>query len=214
MNLSLIVPGGMMLAVACVMSLGSEAAEGRRNKADASAARPVPAGAAAAASPANSFEPFAVIAERNIFNPNRTGRTRTTPEEKPPRVDEITLVGTMEYEKGRIAFFESTDAAFRKTAKEGDAVADFTVQRIAADGVDLTRGEAVTALRVAQQLRRPEGGEWTVTSVAVDAGRREGGAGSARADRGNEPAGGPAIPADASEVLKRLMRQREKQLKE
>lgn len=201
-----------MVALAVLAPLGTEAAEGRRNKADANAVRPVPATSTAAASPANSFEPFAVIAERNIFNPNRTGRTRTTPEEKPPRVDEITLVGTMEYAKGRIAFFESTDAAFRKTAKEGDTVADFTVKSIAADGVDLTRGETVTALRVTQQLRRPEGGEWTVTAAPVDAGRRDDGAGS-RADRGNESAGAPAIPADASEVLKRLMRQREKQLK-
>lgn len=179
------------------------AAEGRRNR-DAEPARTAATAAApATVAPANSFEAFRIVTEKNIFNPNRVGLTRATPEARAPRVDEIALVGTVEYGGQRVALFESADVAWRKSVREGETLGEFTVRRVGAEGVDLVRGEQVMALRVAQQLRRPEGGEWTVVA-APDAPRNDG--------RGDDTAV-PAIPADASEVLKRLMRQREKQFK-
>ena len=146
-----------------------------------------------------SFEAFQLVVERNIFNPNRVGRTRSNSDEKQPRVDEISLVGTMESERGRVAFFESPDSAYRKALREGETMGDFRVQRIANDGVELMREEKPLALKISQQLRRPEGGEWTVraTPAAVPV----------------AAAAVPEIPADASEVLKRLLKQRESQLK-
>jgi hypothetical protein len=194
---------GKMAFLTLVLSLWSviSAAEGRRNR-DADPARsavPPAATATKAVSPADSFEAFRIIAEKNIFNPNRVGLTRATTEAKPPRVDEIALVGTVEFGGKRVALFESAEVAFRKTVAEGETLGEFTVRRVGNEGVDLVRGDQVLALRVAQRLRRPEGADWSVVA-APDAPRPE--ASSA-----------PAIPADASDVLKRLMRQREKQLK-
>jgi len=176
------------------------AAEGRRNR-DADPARSAPPAAAAtkAVSPADSFEAFRIITEKNIFNPNRVGLTRATTESKPPRIDEIALVGTVEFGGKRVALFESAEVAFRKTVAEGETLGEFTVRRVGSEGVDLVRGDQVLVLRVAQQLRRPEGSDWSVVA-APDAPRPE----------ASSP---PTIPADASEVLKRLMRQREKQFK-
>lgn len=161
---------------------------------------------AAATLPADSkFDTFRVILDRNIFNPNRSPRTQIAAEEKPPRVDEISLVGTMQYDKGLIAFFDSPDSDYRKNLREGGSIAGFELRRITADSVELARGDQTVVLKVAQQLRRAEGGDWVVNTTA-----------SARGDAPAEDARSAAaaaateIPADASEVLKRLMKQREK----
>src|SRR5882724_12245240 len=49
------------------------------------------------------FDTFRIISQRNIFDPNRTGRiiTDRTPHNHPHTVDTITLVGTMSYPKGK-----------------------------------------------------------------------------------------------------------------
>jgi hypothetical protein len=182
---------------------------GRTSKSD----RPEPSeNRSSASSPADpKFETFRVVLERNIFNPNRAPRGRVAPEEKPPRVDEISLVGTMQSEKGLLAFFDSADSEFRKNLREGDSIAGFTVRRIAADGVELLRDEQPIALKVAQQLRRPEGGDWTVNAASPDAEMRA--ASSPEGARSAAAAAATEIPANASEVLKRLMQQRQKQSK-
>jgi hypothetical protein len=200
-----------VLAFALLVPALATAAENRRNRdrdtEGSRSASPAPASApaaTAAVSPANSFEAFRIITEKNIFNPNRVGLTRATPEARPPRADEIALVGTVELGGQRVALFDSAEVAWRKNVREGETLGDFTVNRVGPEGVDLVRGEQTLTLRVAQQLRRPEGGEWSVVA-APD---------SPRADaRGGDSSSAPAIPADASDVLKRLMRQREKQLK-
>lgn len=193
----------LALVVAAITSV--QAADKRRDAAPA--VTPAPS----AISSAKSFDAFQVIAERNIFNPNRTGRTKAAQEEKAPRVDEISLVGTMQYDKGLVAFFDSPDSAYRKALREGESVGDFKLQRITADGVELMREEKTITLKITQQLRRAEGGDWVVTATPV---RADGGtsvSGSPQS-RPNEPA--PVeIPADASEVLKRLLKKRDKQLK-
>jgi len=165
-----------------------------------------------AIAPAAGFEAFQLIVERNIFNPNRVGRTRAATEEKPPRVDEISLVGTMHYDKGVIAFFDSTEPAFKKSLRVGESVAEFKVLSIAPDGVELMRGDQPLSLKVSQQLRRAEGGDWNVITVVPPAPRADATVGSRlESARPGEPAA-PEIPANASEVLKRLMQKREKQL--
>jgi hypothetical protein len=167
--------------------------------------------AAAASLPADGkFDAFRVIVDRNIFNPNRSPRTRAVPEEKPPRVEEISLVGTMHYDKGVVAFFDSSDSEYRKNLREGDSIAGFKVRKIMADGVELVRDDQPVALRVAQQLRRREGGDWTVTAAPVRTDERTSGA--ADGVRASAEAAAAEIPADASEALKRLMEKRKQQL--
>jgi hypothetical protein len=191
-----------VIATLVVVSLvaAAEAPPDKRRKSP----KGTPAPAPAVISPANSFEAFQLIVERNIFNPNRVGRTKGT-DEKPPKTDEISLVGTMKYDQKVMAFFDSPDSAFRKTASVGDSVGDFKVQKIATDRVELERDSKPLTLKVSEQLRRPEGGDWTVRSAPTVAP-------SAATTLTPASAQPVEIPADASDVLKRLLKKREQQL--
>jgi hypothetical protein len=155
---------------------------------------------APAASPAVSFSAFQVIGNYNIFNADRVGYT---PGVIQARVDTITLVGTIQSGRGRLALFDSSDHAYRKGFREGEKIADFTVTRISDSSVELTREAKPLSLAMGQQLRRPRGGAWTVGAAAR---RAEIAAPAAAA--------APAIPADASDPLKQLMEQRLKLLKQ
>jgi hypothetical protein len=175
------------------------------------AAAPVPATARPSAVIAvTGFDAFRLISERNIFDPNRVGQSTRTGEPPPPRADLISLVGTMHYEKGLFAFFDGSAPAFRKALSEGESVADYAVAHIAANSVELVRNGQRLTLTVGQQLRRPVGGDWTV--VALDTAHSEAKAQPADVSTDN-PSATPAIPPDASDVLRRLMEQRQKQLK-
>jgi len=191
-----------------LLALSAGAADKRRN-----ATPPAAPASVGAIAPNVGFDAFQVVIERNIFNPNRSSRARSAPEEKPVRTDELSLVGVVQYDGDRIAVFDGTEAAFRKGVREGETVAGFRITRIAADGIELAHNERQFPLKVAQQLRRPEGGEWKVAASQVA--RAEAGVPAATGSgpgRGADVAAG-GIPADASEVLKRLMQKREKQLK-
>jgi hypothetical protein len=205
-------PRRLCLLLAAAVAAGSgplvSAADGRRS---AAAKAPAPP---ASVAPKQGFDAFQLVVERNIFNPHRTGRTRPGSEEKPPRVDEISLVGTVQYGQENLAIFDSPDPAFCRALHEGEAVGDFTVRRITADTVELVRGGQPLALKVSQQLRRVEGGDWTVTAnQAAKADPRAIAGNAGAAPRPVDFSAPVEIPADASEVLKRLMKKREKQLK-
>jgi hypothetical protein len=63
----------------------------------------------------SDYTSFRIIAERNIFNPNRSGRagrnaTRREPEKR-KRVESFALVGTLSYEKGQFAFFDGASSS-------------------------------------------------------------------------------------------------------
>lgn len=153
----------------------------------------------------SSYDAYRVIADRNIFNPNRT-RARG-PEEVPPKVDTIALVGIVHDDGKTFAVFDSPDESYRKALKVGEQIAGFAVAKIADDHIELSKGENEKpfTFRMSQQLRRVENGEWRTTGrdfVRTDSSR----------DRASKEA--PPIPSDASAVLRRLMEQRQKQLKQ
>lgn len=205
----------LVLAAVLIAAGASLTAADRRRNGSAPAAASSTAAPKAAVAPAQGFEAFQIVVERNIFNPSRLGRTRAS-DEKPVRVDEISLVGTVRYDQENVAVFDSPDAQYRKAVREGESLAGFKVQRVNADGVELLRDEKPLALKVAQQLRRAEGEDWTVTlnkaAQADPKAMAPGAADTINASRTAEAAAGE-IPADASDVLKRLMKKREKQLK-
>lgn len=157
-----------------------------------------------------SFEAFRLIGDRNIFDPTRAPRSARTADDV-PRGDTLALVGTMHYAKGVFAFFDGSAPAFRKALREGETVADFTVTRIDQRGVELTRNAQKLPLLIGQQLQRPAGGDWAATAVETP---RESAPAPAATD-GAAPASADSTPPPpgASDVLKRLMEQRQKQLK-
>jgi hypothetical protein len=188
---------------ACLLGIAVVAAVTLLLGGAAAAVTPAPA-PAPAAGPTVSFSTFQLIGNLNIFNPNRVGYV---PGSAQPHSDTIAFVGTMDSTKGRLAFFNSSNASFRKAMGQGAMIADFTVTRIEPDRVELTKDSKSTWLAMGQQLRRPPGGEWEPGaggSLAAEAG----------SSAGPDNASAPAIPAGADDVVKRLMEKRQQQLKQ
>ncbi len=159
-----------------------------------------------------TFESFRLISDRNIFNPNRTGRRDRSDEAAAPRLDQLNLVGTMESDRGLRAFFDGSSSAFRKALRAGESVDSFKVTQVSPTEVELEREGKTFSMRVGQQLRRPDGGEWNL--IAADVVRSEAAAAAAKAGAGKiDPTAPVVIPANADEVTRRLMEKRNQDLK-
>ena len=161
-----------------------------------------------AVAPTAPFDTFRAIIDRNIFSPYRTGRRGRSTDEVQPRLDTITLVGTMNSDRGLMSFFDGSDSAYRKALRVGESVEKFKITRIGPEGVDLDRDGKQYKVRVGQQFRRPEGSDWNL--VAADLVRAE----AQPADGAKVDPSAPVIPADADEVTKRMMQRRAQQLKQ
>ena len=175
---------------------------------------------------------FRVISERNIFNPNRSPRyaPRTERREyrRPNRVDSLSLVGTMSYEKGQFAFFDGSSYEFRKTLKPSDSIAGYKVIAVGRDRVLLAAGTNALELKVGTQMRREDEGAWHVgdrSDAYPSVGSTAGSTSSSASDVAgtastsgttNTAASSAEAPAaasgDAAEILKRLMQRREQEM--
>jgi hypothetical protein len=162
--------------------------------------------------PTTTIDSFRLISERNIFNPNRSGRRERGTEERPRRLDVISLVGTMDSDKGLRAFFDGSERSYRRALSAGASFDKFKVTKIAANVVELEREGKTLSMRVGQQLRRPEGGDWGL--IGEDVVAREAQA-QAAAEAGSkiDPMAPVAIPAGASDIVRKMMEARNKSLK-
>lgn len=157
-----------------------------------------------------AFASFKVISDRNIFNPGRTRRSGGgdgAPAPKPKVVETLSLVGTMTYDKGDLAFFDGSSATYRKALRTNDVIAGYQVVGIARNTVRLTREGKGLELSVGGKLRREDEGEWTVAETgAAKPGSSE--TSSASSDDDSKSEGGAE-----SDILKRLMQKREQEMK-
>jgi hypothetical protein len=156
---------------------------------------------------ARTFADFKIIIDRNIFDTTRTPRSALPRREtrRPARVDSFTLVGTLSSKKGQYAFFDGSSPEYRKVLETGLSIADFKVAAITPDSVTLQRGTNTLELVVGTQVRR-EGSEWHTDESRSIASRS-----SSASDGGSTSSS--ATSGDESDVLKRLMKQREEELK-
>lgn len=162
--------------------------------------------------PPPDFSSFRIVNDRNIFNASRSGQQRRTERRRPNRVDSFSLVGIIEYEKGRFAFFDGSSPEYRKTVKQKGTIANHTVLEIAPDRVKLAYGtNKVTELRVGMQVRREEEGEW----ILGDFGESYAGSGqdAAAPSSGVSGKSEPGQAAEFDDVVRKLMEQREKETK-
>jgi hypothetical protein len=166
------------------------------------------------------LDSFKLVSQRNIFNPNRSPRRSSTTTYRAPRVDSFTLVGTLSYEKGKFAIFEGSSSEFRRTLKPADSIAGYQIKEIGPDSIVLgAASNKVINLPVGNQMKRPEGGLWTLAgraepSVDSDSTASSASAAPASADAGvstSTRAAGPG-PHDAgaeTDIIKRLMLKRQ-----
>jgi hypothetical protein len=155
----------------------------------------------------SDFESFRIITERNIFNPNRSGRfDRTTRrDDSEPRVREHTfaLLGTMSYEKGRYAFFGGSDSRYHKVLQTADTIASFKIAEVGSTCVKLegTNGHTLE-LCVGMQMKQREEEGWQMAGPVASSSSQ----GSQSVGNSGSP-GTPSTP-ESEDVLKKLMAQR------
>jgi hypothetical protein len=176
--------------------------------------RPNARAGSTSAAPTDAFQNFSMIMERNIFNANRSPYTRGGPDRPAaPRTDEITLVGTMDSEKGLRAFFDGSNSSYRKALHVGDSVDKFKVTKIEPKKVELESGGKTISVNVGQHLSRPEGGDWILSASDLPSQARAGTMGTMGNPSRPDPSAAPEIPANADEITRRLMERRARTLK-
>jgi hypothetical protein len=155
-----------------------------------------------------TFDSFRPVSDRNIFNPNRyarsTGRTtRSTSSTPASRVESISLVGVIAYEKGWFAFFDGTSSDYKKSLQVGGTIGQYHVTRVAADVVQLAAGTNTFDLKVGMQMRREDEGDWFLSEggdaprkriVSTRTRTRGGARGESSAESGDEEMTGGTEP--------------------
>jgi hypothetical protein len=164
-------------------------------------------------SPATDFSAFQMISDRNIFNPDRYGRTPYHHYES-HSVPTFSLAGTMSYRKGMFAFFNGTSDDYRKAIQEGGRIAGYTIGKVTFDSVQLQSSGKMIEMKVGAAMRR-NGDEWELSAPGEwgDLNSTESTPGSEASNetstnQPSQPSGG-----EQNDVLKRLMEQRQQQLK-
>ena len=160
------------------------------------------------------FSTFQVVVDRNIFNPDRYGREPRTSHEY-HSVPTFSLAGTMSYRKGMFAFFNGTSDDYRKALQQGGKIAGYTVGKITFDDVQLQSSGITIVMKVGAAMRQ-EGSQWVLRAPGEwgDLSSAESAPGSSDTSGGqtmtstNLPSSG-----EQNDVLKRLMQQREQELK-
>jgi hypothetical protein len=157
-----------------------------------------------------TYDSFRIVAERNIFYPGRARRSSAPREDRRPSAEVFGLSGTMCYPKGRFAFFDGNRPEFRKALERGGTIAGHKIAEITYSSVKLERNGKTVELKVNSQLRREEGGNWQSSSGNDYSTSASGGSSSAAS---SSESSSSAASGTASDALKRLMEQREKELK-
>jgi hypothetical protein len=181
--------------------------------------------------PKTDYAYFKVVNDRNIFNParqpNRPDRPASREVKRTPKVDAFSLVGTLRYEKGDMAFFDGSSSDYRKAHKAGDTIAGYKVLSITDAAVRIEAKGKVSELKIGSQMRREDEGEWVFAEgpYAGGSGGSSGSGGStssgsgesstASASTGSSAGGGSSSGGGggADEILKRLLQKREQEMK-
>jgi len=163
---------------------------------------------------ATNFSSFQIIVDRNIFDPNRYARTpggRHRPISK--SAPYFSLVGTLSSRNGMLAFFDGNDPDYRKVLSPDGVIAGYKVVEITLRYAKLeAAGKPVEKMKVGAQMRQEGKDEWKLVgsdelSAATD--------GNEATATDETPAASPASgsSSEPNDILKKLMQQREQELK-
>jgi len=161
------------------------------------------------------------ISDRNIFDPNRYPHNQTTTTHvhhthtRIVGAPYVSLVGTMSYQKGLFAFFDSNNPDDKKVTSPGDEIAGYTVKSIANDTVTLVGADKKElAMKIGVQMQQ-DGGTWKINdqseagSSPVETPAAADNSSTSVTDSSAEPAPSPTL--EANDRLKRLMQLRQKE---
>lgn len=147
---------------------------------------------------------FKVIADRNIFDPSRSRRSAWGdggPERKAVKIESFTLVGTMSYSKGDLAFFDGSESKYRKALKPQDEIAGYKLTSVAANSVKLEKDGKTIEMFLGAQMKKRDDEPWELIASSLNLFSTY------------KPKAGASADTSASddEVLKRLLERRKKE---
>lgn len=173
------------------------------------------AGAQSNNPPAGTDYPaFRMIADQNIFDPNRFPHNVRERRNFSRSAPGFSLVGTMAYQKGMLAFFDGTDSDYRKVLAVDGTIAGYRVTAITLTGVRLVSSNKPVELVVGAQMRQ-QGGGWQLAAPGegeLSSYSRDTESASADQAAPDQPSAPPSS-SEPNDVLKRLMQQREQESK-
>jgi hypothetical protein len=173
-----------------------------------------PAAAQTTNAPATTnYSSFQIIVDRNIFDPNRYARAPHSHGRSVSRsAPFFALVGTLSSRNGMLAFFDGNDSDYRKVLSPDGVIAGYKVAEITLRGVKLTSTNKPVVMQVGTQMRQEGKGEWQLAESGELPATT---AGNETPATDETPAATPASGAgsEPNDVLKKLMQQREQELK-
>ena len=152
------------------------------------------------------YKSFSIIISRNIFSPTRVTPTAKAEAKHVPKVDLISLVGTLRSSRGQTAFFDGSSSEYRGAVKLTNQIAGFALEAISADSVKLEAKGKSFVLKIGSQLKREDEGEWQISEAAIPVAKTE----TTSAKSASEDLNGST--GSESDVLKRLLQKREQEL--
>jgi hypothetical protein len=158
---------------------------------------------------------FQVVNDRNIFNPsrvpNRPDRPRSTEERRQPKVESISLVGTLRYDKGVLAFFDGSSPDFKKALKQGDSISTHRILSVTDTTVRLVVKDAPIDLKVGSQLRREDEGPWSLAQGTTTSGSSASTSSTSSSSPSASSTESSSSSSPSNDILKRLMERRAKE---
>jgi hypothetical protein len=169
---------------------------------------------AAPDAPGQGFDAFRMVRTRNIFDPDRRPivQASTAPREvrsaPPTRSDYVALTGTMVTADKALAFFSGSRSEYNKVLSADQSIADVKITKITSDSIDVERAGKKITVAVGQTVPL-DGSAPTAAPIAAPANA----APTSSSGTETAPSSPGAPPADASDVLKRMMEKRQQELK-
>ena len=139
----------------------------------------------------------------------RTGRGHAIS----PSAPYFSLVGTMNYRKGMIAFFDGNDSDYRKVLSPDGVIAGYKVVEITQRGVKLVAAGKPVEMKVGAQMRQENKGEWQLAGSGELPAAATAANEAPAADETPAASAAPSSASEPNDVLKKLMQQREQELK-
>ena len=172
----------------------------------------------------HGMDAYKIILERNIFNASR--QAQPAPGQRPRveiRPDRITLLGVLVDGKNSAAFFDGSRSEYTRAVRMGEEIADYRVVAIGTDKVKLADGEKEIEIRVAGRMEKLGDNPWILAegrSESSDGPREERSSATAPSEgsksdsaisTGNSES---ASPESSSDLVKRLMERRRREMGE
>ena len=118
---------------------------------------------------AKGFSDYEIVAQRNIFDPNRSGsrRDRNSGENSGPVADQVQLVGTWLTNRQVVAFIEGNRPGYTGTPSLGASFEGYRFADITTEHVVLVKGDNRIVWPVGQRIERNGKGEWHLAGASA-----------------------------------------------